>query len=168
MLSYLRLPTDVAVAERQQRDLPQPQDNSACHAKVQPIGRDSPPQEMETDGPAGIQIRESSQPGLSRRSAKPQMGNRYLLYSYQTRCIVLIHDPRSVRQQHCGLQDRNGTKRESGSGYHSSGNTQRKEEGRRGVAAPQRPRLSIRFTSIFQADSTIRHYAFDVKTWEPV
>ena len=65
MLSYLRLPTDVAVAERQQRDLPQPQDNSACHAKVQPIGRDSPPQEMETDGPAGIQIRESSQPGLS-------------------------------------------------------------------------------------------------------
>ena len=59
-------------------------------------------------------------------------------------------------------------KRESGSGYHSSGNTQRKEEGRRGVAAPQRPRLSIRFTSIFQADSTIRHYAFDVKTWEPV
>ena len=37
----------------------------------------------------------------------------------------------------------------SGSGYHSSGNTQRKEEGRCGVAAPQRPGCSVRLTSIF-------------------
>ena len=42
------------------------------------------------------------------------------------------------------------------------------KEGRRRVAAPQRPRLSIHLASIFQADSTIRHYAFDVKTWELV
>ena len=68
----------------------------------------------------------------------------------------------------CGLQDRNGAKCESGSGYHPPGNTQGKEEGRRGLAAPQRPRLSIHIPSIFQADSTIRHYAFDIKTWKPV
>ena len=55
-----------------------------------------------------------------------------------------------------------------GSGYDPPGSAQRKEEGRRGVTAPQRPRLSIHIPSIFQADSTIRHYAFDVKTWEPV
>ena len=47
------------------------------------------------------------------------------------------------------LQDRNGTKRESGSGYYPPGSPQRKEEGRRGVAAPQRPGCSVRLTSIF-------------------
>src|SRR5699024_8215571 len=44
--SHLRLPADVAVAERQQRNLPQSQDNSACHAKIRPAGGDSSPQEM--------------------------------------------------------------------------------------------------------------------------
>ena len=52
MLSYLRLPTDVAVAERQQRDLPQSQDNSACHEEIRLAGRDSPPQKVAADGPA--------------------------------------------------------------------------------------------------------------------
>ena len=50
MLSYLRLPTDVAVAERQQRDLPQPQDDSACHEEIWLAGRDSPSQKMASDG----------------------------------------------------------------------------------------------------------------------
>src|SRR5699024_4238956 len=50
MLSYLRLPTDVAVAERQQRNLPQPQDNSACHEEIWLAGRDSPPQTLAADG----------------------------------------------------------------------------------------------------------------------
>ena len=47
-------------------------------------------------GPATAQIPESSQPGLSRRSTKPQMGNRHLLYSDKTRNFVSIHDPGSV------------------------------------------------------------------------
>ena len=34
MHSYLRLPTDMAVAERQKRNLPQSQDNSACHEEI--------------------------------------------------------------------------------------------------------------------------------------
>ena len=50
MLSHLRLPTDVAVAERQQRNLPQSQDNFACHEGIWPAGRDSPPQEVAADG----------------------------------------------------------------------------------------------------------------------
>ena len=37
-------------------------------------------------------------------------------------------------------------------GHHPTGSTQRKEEGRRRVAPPQRPRLSIHLASIFQAD----------------
>ena len=37
MFSYLRLPTDVAVAEKQQRDLPQPQDHFACHEEIRPV-----------------------------------------------------------------------------------------------------------------------------------
>ena len=41
---------------------------------------------------------------------------------------------------------------EPGVGYHPTGSTQRKEEGRRRVAPPQRPRLSIHLASIFQAD----------------
>ena len=52
MLSYLRLPTDVAVAERQQRDLPQPQDDSACHEEIWLTGRDTPPQKVAADGRA--------------------------------------------------------------------------------------------------------------------
>ena len=35
-------------------------------------------------------------------------------------------------------------------------------------AAPQRPRLSIHVTSIFPADSRIRHYAVHVKPGEPI
>ena len=42
------------------------------------------------------------------------------------------------------------------------------EESRCGVAPPQRPRLSIHFASIFQADTRLRHYAFHVKTWKLV
>ena len=34
MLSYLWLPTDVAVAERQQKDLPQPQNHPACYEEI--------------------------------------------------------------------------------------------------------------------------------------
>ena len=49
MLSYLWLPTDVAVAERQQKDLPQPQNHPACYEEIRSAGRDSPPQEMAAD-----------------------------------------------------------------------------------------------------------------------
>lgn len=83
------------------------------------------------------------------QNTKQQMGHGYFLHSNQVRGVVPVYDPRSVRQQHCGLQDRNGAKCESGSGYHSPGNTQGKKEGRRGVAAPQRPGCSVRLTSIF-------------------
>lgn len=65
MLSHLRLPADAAIAEGKQRYLPQSQDNFACHAKIRLVGGGSPPQEMETYRPAGIQIRKSSRPGLS-------------------------------------------------------------------------------------------------------
>ena len=75
MLSHLRLPTYVAVAEKQQKDLSQPQNHPACYEEIRPAGRDSPPQKVAADGPAGTQIPESSQPRLSRRSTKPQMGN---------------------------------------------------------------------------------------------
>ena len=71
------------------------------------------------------------------------MSDRYLLYPYQTGRIVPVHDPGSVRQRHCGLQNRNGAKHESGSGYHPPGSTQRKKEDRCGAPPPQRPRLSI-------------------------
>ena len=56
MLSHLRLPTDVAVAEKQQKDLSQPQNHPACYEEIRPAGRDSPPQEMAADGPATAQI----------------------------------------------------------------------------------------------------------------
>ena len=39
----------------------------------------------------------------------------------------------------------------------------RKKEGRCGVAAPQRPRLSIYIPSIFQANSILRHNTINVK-----
>ena len=46
MFSYLRIPTDVAVAERQQRDLPQPKDHFACleiyNASATPKIKDDP------------------------------------------------------------------------------------------------------------------------------
>lgn len=77
---HLRLPADVAVTEGKRRHLPQSLENSACDAKIRPVGKDSPPQEMETDGPAGTQMRESSQPGLSRWSTERQIGNRYFPY----------------------------------------------------------------------------------------
>ena len=57
---------------------------------------------------------------------------------------------------------------ESGAGHYPPDSAQRKEEGRCGVAASQRLRLSLHISGIFQADSAIRHYAFDVKTWKPV
>ena len=50
-----------------------------------------PPQTLAADGSAAAQVPESSEPELSGRSAKPQMGDRYLLYSNQTRCAVPVH-----------------------------------------------------------------------------
>ena len=77
---------------------------------------------------------------------------RYFLYSIQTGRIISLHDLGLVWQQHCSLQDRNIANGESGAGHHPPGSAQR--------------RLSIHIPSIFQADETIRHYAFDVKTLE--
>ena len=50
---------------------------------------------------------------------------------------------------------------ESCSGHDSSGNEER--ESRCGVAAPQRPRLSIHIASILQANTILRHNAVHVK-----
>ena len=75
-------------------------------------------------------------------------GDRYLLYSNQTRCAVPVHDPGSVRQQHCSLQDCNPANSQPGSGYDPPGSAQRKEEGRRGVTAPQRPGVSVYLASV--------------------
>src|SRR5699024_5192487 len=105
-------------------------------------------QTLAADGSAAAQVPESSEPELSGRSAKPQMGDRYLLYSNQTRCAVPVHDPGSVRQQHCSLQDCNPANSQPGSGYDPPGSAQRKEEGRRRVTAPQRPRVSVYFPSV--------------------
>ena len=69
----------------------------------------------------------------------------------QTRCTVSVYDPRSVWQQHCGLQDCDAANSESGTGYNPPGRTQRKEEGRRRVAAPQRPGVSVYFPSVLYA-----------------
>ena len=43
-----------------------PAENAEGYAKIRPVGRNPSPQEMAADGPAGTQIRESSQPELSR------------------------------------------------------------------------------------------------------
>ena len=56
MLSHLRLPTDVAVAERQQGNSPQSQDSSACHEEIRLTGGDPTPQKMASDGPTATQI----------------------------------------------------------------------------------------------------------------
>lgn len=61
------------------------------------------------------------------------------------------------------LYDNIAANGESGPGHHSSGNEERETECRRRVAALQRPRISVHLASILQPDSTIRHYAFDVK-----
>ena len=52
---------------------------------------------------------------------------------------------------------------ESGSGHHSSCHETREKEGRCGVAPPQRPGISVHLASVLQPDSSIRHYALDVK-----
>ena len=75
------------------------------------------------------------------------MGNGHSLHPHQTRSAVPVYDPGP--QQHCVLQNRNGTNGEPGSGHYPTGSTQRKEEGRRRVATPQRPRCSVRLTNIF-------------------
>ena len=43
MLSYLRLPSDVAMAENQRRNSPQSQNYPACHEEIRLAGRDSAP-----------------------------------------------------------------------------------------------------------------------------
>ena len=151
MLSHLRLSENVAKAEEKRRNLPQSQDNPACYAKIRPAGRNSSPQEVAADGPAGTQIRESSQLDFHAEAPnskwvtdisyiKTKQGVLYLsvirdlydnsIVSYKTatqQTVNLVLD--TIRQA-----------------------VHRKKEGRRGVAAPQRPRLSIHFPSIFQAD----------------
>lgn len=83
------IPADVAVVERQQRNLLQSQDNSACHEEIRPAGRDPTPQEMA----AGTQIPKSSQPRFSCPSTKLQMGDGYFLHSDGARCVVPVYDP---------------------------------------------------------------------------
>ncbi|MFR5589389.1 MAG: transposase [Lawsonibacter sp.] len=56
------------------------------------------------------------------------MGNGHLLHPHQAGRTVPIHDPGSLRQQYCGLQNRNGTDGGSGSGHHSSGNEAREKK----------------------------------------
>ena len=92
--------------------------------------------------------------GCGSRMVEQQMGDRYLLYPYQTRRIVSVREPKTVRQQHCGLQDRNATNRKSGSEYHSSGYAAREKESRCGVAAPQRLRVPVHITSILPPDKS--------------
>lgn len=84
ILSHLRLPTGVAVPERQQRNLPQSQDHSSCHEEVWPVGRDSPPQKVAADGSVITQIWKSAQPELPCRSTELQIGDRHLLYPDKT------------------------------------------------------------------------------------
>ena len=77
------------------------------------------------------------------------MGHRYFLYPYQGRRPVPVHDPGSVRQQYRGLQDGDAADSQPCPGYDSAGNEEGEKESRCGVAAPQRPRLSIYIASIF-------------------
>ena len=68
-----------------------------------------------------------------------------------------------IRKQHRCLQDWHRADSQPGTGHHSPGYTQREKEGRRGVAAPQRPRFSIHLSSILQPNPILRHKAFHVK-----
>ena len=77
-----------------------------------------------------------------------------------TRGGISVEDPRSVRQQHRDIQDGCQSDGLHRPGYDSLGDTLGKEEGRRRVAAPQRPRLSIHLSSILQADSRLQDYSF--------
>lgn len=166
MLSYIRIPADVAMAGKEQGNPPQSENHPPCHKGIRLAGWNSSPQEVAANRSAAAQIRKSTQLRFLFRNAKLQIGDRYFLYSIQTGRIISLHDLGLVWQQHCSLQDRNIANGESGAGHHPPGSAQRKEEGRRGVTTPQRPRLSIHIPSIFQDDETIRHYAFDVKTLE--
>ena len=109
-------------------------------------------------------IPKSFQPRFLCRNTKLQMGDRYFLYSYQTGRIVPVHDPGSVRQQHCGVQERNGAKRGSCSGYHSPSNEARKKD------LHLRSDQGAQYASqaYFELTQQIRHYAFDFNTWEAV
>ena len=168
MLSYLWLPTDVAVAERQQRIYHNPKTilrvmkkygllaEIRRHRKWQQMGQqlhkyqnllnrdfhaEAPNRKWVTD----ISYIQTKQGTLYLSMIRDLYDNSIVAYktaAQQTVNLVLDTIRQAVRRE--------------------------KEEGRRRVAPPQRPRLSIHLASIFQPDSTIRHYAFDVKTWKPV
>ena len=155
------------MAERQQRDLPQPQDHFACMKKYGLLAEIRRRRKWQQMG----QHVHKYQNLLNRnfQAAAPNCKWVTDISYIQTKQGVLylsmirdLYDNSIVAYKTATQQ--NG---EPGAGHHPPSSTQRKEEGRRRVAAPQRPRLSIHIPSIFQADSTIRHYAFDVKTWKP-
>ena len=54
------------------------------------------------------------------------------------------------QKEHCGLQDCNTANSEPGAGHHPPGSPQRKKEGRRRVAAPQRPSFQYTSQAYFQ------------------
>ena len=129
MLGHLWLSPDVDVAKKAKH--PQKsQNHPSYHEKVQFTVRNTAAQEMAADGAAGAQVQESAEQEVSCRQAQQKMGHGHLLHPHQARRTVSVHDPRSLRQLHCGLQNRNGTNSESGSGYHSSCYEASKKEGR--------------------------------------
>lgn len=69
------------------------------------------------------------------RTAESKVGHGYLLHQDRTRNAISIRHSRSIQQQYCGVQDRNGAKHQSGAKYHSCCQTQRKSHCR--IAAPQ-------------------------------
>ena len=137
------------------------EDCAQNHEKIWIIVWGSPTPPMGKSWSAGTQIRKSVEQTVPGGQAKREMGHGHFLHPHKRRHFISVYDPRSVWQQYCGLQDCKSADCESCSGHDSSGNEER--ESRCGVAAPQRPRLSIHIASILQANTILRHNAVHVK-----
>ena len=96
------------------------------------------------------------------------MGNGHLLHPRQAGRTVSVHDPGALRQQNRRLQDRNTADSKPGVGHHSPGHEEGEKESLRGVAAPQRPGISVYLSGVLQPGPSIRHYTVHIKTRKSV
>ena len=58
------------------------------------------------------------------------MGYGHIIYPNKGRRSVSVYDPRSVRQQHCSLQDGYTANSQSGIGYNTVSDEEREKEGK--------------------------------------
>ena len=95
MLGHLWLSPDVDMAKKAKH--PQkPQNHTSYHEEVQFTVRNTAAQEVDSNGPTGTQVQESAEQGVPCGQTQQQMGHGHLLHSHQARCIVSVHDPRSL------------------------------------------------------------------------